>query len=306
MPTRMSTEPVALVRPENCRNCGSPAPGRYCPQCGQSTALHPPTVGEFMHEFVGHYVALEGALWRTLRTLVLRPGKLTRAYLEGQRSHYLLPLRVYLSLSFVLFIALKLAVSLGTTDDATKPAAQASRTGIASVGLTHGPLDRPSGWAVAFGPQRELLWCTFPIASLCERAALKFRAFDSDPQREQQKLIARFISWSYWALFALVPLFGWLVWLLRRKQGERYGEHLLFAMHVHSAWFIAIGLGFVLPASLELAWQLALPLYLWLALRGTYGMGWLKSLVAALGLFATHMAVVLVSASALSLAGFLL
>ncbi|MFZ5544799.1 MAG: hypothetical protein ACOZJZ_14665 [Pseudomonadota bacterium] len=37
-----------------CRNCGTawPAPARYCAQCGQETALHPPTLGEFVHEFV--------------------------------------------------------------------------------------------------------------------------------------------------------------------------------------------------------------------------------------------------------------
>ena len=30
-----------------------------------------------MHEFVGHFVALEGKLWKTLRYLLLRPGQLT-------------------------------------------------------------------------------------------------------------------------------------------------------------------------------------------------------------------------------------
>ncbi|MBW8760397.1 MAG: hypothetical protein JF586_22645, partial [Burkholderiales bacterium] len=57
-----------------CRNCGIQAPLKFCPECGQETTLHPPTLGEFLHEFVGHYVALEGALWRTLRMLVTRPG----------------------------------------------------------------------------------------------------------------------------------------------------------------------------------------------------------------------------------------
>ena len=45
-----------------CRNCGTEAPLSFCAACGQETALHPPTLGEFVHEFVGHYIALEGAL----------------------------------------------------------------------------------------------------------------------------------------------------------------------------------------------------------------------------------------------------
>ena len=48
-----------------CRNCqaflGNP-PGKYCPGCGQETANHPPTFWEFAHEFITHYVALEGSL----------------------------------------------------------------------------------------------------------------------------------------------------------------------------------------------------------------------------------------------------
>ena len=73
-----------------CRNCGAELaslapPTDFCPRCGQETAQHRPTLGEFLHEFVGHYVALEGALWRTLGLLLLKPGRLTREYLAGRR-----------------------------------------------------------------------------------------------------------------------------------------------------------------------------------------------------------------------------
>ena len=56
--------------------------------------------GEFLHEFVGHYVALEGTLWRTLGLLLRHPGRLTREYLDGRRRRYVLPLRLYLTASF--------------------------------------------------------------------------------------------------------------------------------------------------------------------------------------------------------------
>ena len=69
-----------------CRNCGEQAPLNFCPECGQETTPHPPTLGEFLHEFVGHYVALEGALWQTLKLLLTKPGRLTREYLEGRRQ----------------------------------------------------------------------------------------------------------------------------------------------------------------------------------------------------------------------------
>ena len=96
-----------------CRNCGAvpvpqTPPPHFCARCGQERTLHPPTLMEFLHEFVGHYVALEGPLWRSLALLLGRPGRLTREYLEGRRRRYVLPLRLYLSASFLFFIVMKL------------------------------------------------------------------------------------------------------------------------------------------------------------------------------------------------------
>ncbi len=63
---------------------------------------------EFIHEFVGHYVALEGPLWRTLWAMLFLPGRPTREYFIGRRRRYVQPLRLYLSLSLVFFIAVHL------------------------------------------------------------------------------------------------------------------------------------------------------------------------------------------------------
>ena len=94
-----------------CRNCdvvfGEPRP-TYCPSCGQETAAHPPTVWEFGHEFITHYIALEGKLWNTLGLLFFRPGALTQRYLIGQKRRYVNPLRLYLTASILFFIVVKL------------------------------------------------------------------------------------------------------------------------------------------------------------------------------------------------------
>ena len=94
------------LAPAACRNCGAAAGGKFCPECGQETAPHPPSAWEFVHEFVGHYIALEGALWRTLAALA-RPGKLTNEYFAGRKRRYVLPLRLYLTASVVFFLVAK-------------------------------------------------------------------------------------------------------------------------------------------------------------------------------------------------------
>lgn len=96
--------------PSVCPNCGDALrpSDRFCSHCGQDTANHPPTLWEFIHEFATHYVALEGALWRTLKALVFHPGFLTTEYLAGRRMRYVLPLRLLLTLGFVFFLLAKL------------------------------------------------------------------------------------------------------------------------------------------------------------------------------------------------------
>lgn len=94
--------------PANCANCEAPLSGHYCANCGQEAVLHHASTREFLHEFIGHYVALEGKLWGSLARLVFRPGLLTNEYIRGRRVRFVQPLRLYLSFSLLFFVILKL------------------------------------------------------------------------------------------------------------------------------------------------------------------------------------------------------
>ena len=90
-----------------CRNCGAEAPDRYCPACGQETALALPTAGVFLREAAGRYVALDGRFARTLFHLLFRPGFLTNEYFAGRRRRYIRPARLFLVLALALFAVLR-------------------------------------------------------------------------------------------------------------------------------------------------------------------------------------------------------
>ena len=92
-----------------CKNCGVTTTGNFCHQCGQATHLHVPSAREFLHEFMAHYVAIEGKLWRSLKLLLFKPGLLSREYIEGRRVRYVEPLRLYLSFSIIFFAVMKLS-----------------------------------------------------------------------------------------------------------------------------------------------------------------------------------------------------
>ncbi|MBK7685465.1 MAG: DUF3667 domain-containing protein [Rhodocyclaceae bacterium] len=98
-----------------CPNCAHhiehPLPN-YCGHCGQETALKPPTVIEFAQQFGGRVLATEGALWRTLKLLLFRPGQLTLEYLNGRRRHYVLPLRLFITMSVIALLLMRVVMLL--------------------------------------------------------------------------------------------------------------------------------------------------------------------------------------------------
>jgi hypothetical protein len=266
-----------------CRNCDTPAPLKFCPECGQETTLHPPTLGEFLHEFVGHYVALEGALWRTLRLLATKPGRLTREYLDGRRRSYVLPLRLYLTCSFLFFLVLKLTPSLpldpAVVVDATGrrlgpvaelqaeagSAARAASAGAAAASHPHGALPRP----VDCGAHGERP-CNFMESFIDDSGA----GFSEHPRETAQHMQAHMLAWAPYLVFVLLPVFAGIIMLAYRKRRMTYGEHVVFSLHLHAFWFLLfIGI-WLLPDSLGSLLQLAVPVYGTWAMHEAYGGRW--------------------------------
>jgi hypothetical protein len=110
---------AATKATHRCRNCGfdllSVPSAKYCPECGQETDSSPPTFREFVRHFFGNYIAVKGSLVQTIWRLISRPGVLTRDYLDGRKRAYMLPLRLYLTVSVVCFLIFGLLVNLGAT-----------------------------------------------------------------------------------------------------------------------------------------------------------------------------------------------
>lgn len=135
----------------NCPNCEAPLGGHFCANCGQEAILHHASTREFLHEFIGHYVALEGKLWGSLTRLLFRPGLLTNEYIRGRRVRFVQPLRLYLSLSILFFALLKFTGSFdpqtGEVDtdkivaDATGPTRQLAKAQARLAGKPLTPED---------------------------------------------------------------------------------------------------------------------------------------------------------------------
>lgn len=265
-----------------CRNCGTAAPLKFCPECGQETTLHPPTLGEFLHEFIGHYVALEGALWRTLSLLLIRPGRLTREYLDGRRRRYVLPLRLYLSASFAFFLVLKLVVGSIATPMDIKVGGQKL-----SVSEYEAVVAAPSGAAsgVTF-EQLRANRCGAPGERACSRVEAALNESVKHVQEHPQEAFAHarehFLHWAPYAIFVLLPAFAGIMLLTYRGRRMTYGEHFVFSLHLHAFWFLSAAVLVLLPDGLAELGQLAVMVYGVWAMRETYGGRWWPTVLRAL------------------------
>ena len=95
-----------------CLNCAAPLTGRYCANCGQSAHVHR-SVGAFGHDLVHGVLHLDGKFWRTMPLLALKPGELTRRYIDGERARFVSPLGLFLFSIFLLFAVLALTGGSG-------------------------------------------------------------------------------------------------------------------------------------------------------------------------------------------------
>ena len=247
--------------PTPCLNCGqelaTPRPN-FCPACGQETDVRPPTLGAFLQQFGGAYLSTEGALWRSLKLLLLQPGELTRQYLAGRRKHYVLPLRLYLTISVVTLLLVRVLggveVDLATVNGYDPKAATAITIAQGRAGMKNGEF-----------------YCTDLPPWLCRQLKAHVDLDAPAFQRQVESFSERFVANLGTAMFVLLPSFALWLMLAYRNRRMRYTEHLVFALHLHAFWFVAMA--FALPES---AWLsaiavAAMPVYAMLALKRVYG-----------------------------------
>lgn len=264
-----SPEVVALTAAAingQCTNCGTELPEpkpNYCPHCGQETNIKPPTVNEFLQQFSGTYFASEGALLRTIKLLLLRPGELTAQYLNGRRKQYVLPLRLFLSMTVVMLVVMR-AVSMLQLSALDDPA------------FSQALHDRPDNVELELGMGRAgmangTFFCEELPPWLCKRLQKKLDTSTQALFAEVERVNDRLASNAGLVMLVLLPGFAAVLALLFRYRGFSYTEHLVFALHLHAFWFLVVAAAIALPWWLGIAALVIIPGYAGLAFRRVYG-----------------------------------
>lgn len=274
-----------------CPNCATQLGGKFCQGCGQPAHLHVPSAREFLHEFIAHYVALEGKLWKSMALLLFKPGRLTLEYIQGRRVRYVEPLRLYLSFSIIFFALFKLSgIQVANLGEPHKPAVTAAQPTASMAGkdkaapATAAPRegsgagepqpdaargqDRSGDIDLSFSLREKL-------AALHPTLGEKYAHFRAQPGEVQVAALQRaFFANAPYAIFALMPLFAFLLKVLYLGSGRRYGEHVLFALHSNAFAFLMLSVMLVTPDFIPFvgpAMFLWLVFYLPTAMRRVYG-----------------------------------
>lgn len=275
---------MSLVGPDTpssaCLNCAAPfVPERrnFCPECGQETRLTPPTLRDLAQQFGGAYVSTEGALWRTLKLLWLRPGELTAQYLAGRRKQFVQPLRLYLTVSVLVLLLARLTggVTAVTGVEDAKLAASLQ---------TAQPTVRLNFYGQAVGLKDGVFFCEGFPSPVCQR----FRTvIQTDPPAFGVKLRAvndRVVgNWGL-VMFLLLPVFTLGLKVVYRNRRLAYTEHLVHALHLHTFWFCVLALMLVNVAWVSVAGVLLMAAYTLVAGRRVYRGRWGPRLVRGLTL----------------------
>jgi hypothetical protein len=287
-----------------CRNCdfdlSTVAHAKFCPECGQETSLAPPTLREFVNHFFGNYIAVKGGFVQTLWRLITRPGALTVDYLQGRKRRYMLPFRLYLTISVISFLVFGLLASQGmrntvVNDGDVKAAASVAGAVPDAVGkdiardvekLKGVDLrDVKKGRIFSFGDNSYIefdagnVTCHNVPNWACSRAKTKFGSTEAF-RNLIETLPERIIRYWAYAMFALVPIYAALIKLVYVRRRMTYGSHVVFALHLHAFWLLAILFSFAHEWATAIA-TFAVPIYAVLALRRVYGGGWIKTLLKA-------------------------
>lgn len=263
---------------DNCLNCGEVLTGQHCAYCGQRASVRVLSLWGLLRDVAGDLANWDARIWRTLRPLAFRPGFLTGEYLAGRRSAYTPPFRMYLILSLMFFLLAPLDAGLGVNagtsggvvlesdaslPDRARPSAEdVTKTCNEDLAFGVGPLGRE--WE----PR---------VRQACERVL-------SDPTGFGEAMLDNIPR----TMFVFLPLLALIMQFLYIGSGRFFVEHLLFLVHVHSAFFLGalaemlLQQGARIPGTVGTAMDavsgfgnaalvIYLPYYLYRAMRRVYG-----------------------------------
>ena len=294
--------------PTHCENCGAPLHGHWCGQCGQPAIDYRRSFRYVIVDLLDEFLNWDSKFFRTIGLLLVRPWKLTNAFLAGHRVRYVHPLRLYLLASILFFFAVNYwakAIHVAPTrfSSEQRSAVEAAlkkrdmppeiraevenalnRAASPASGQAEQPPQATPTPLVDFSPSKNP---STPFEKWIETHA---REKIGERGTNLQLFVKTLISNLPYMMLCCIPLFALVLKILYLRRKIFYIDHLIYALHIHSFAYLAtiliilatIGLGRVALGALA-GWIIVV---LWitfaaeifLSIRRVYRQGWFLSI----------------------------
>lgn len=276
---RRNQIPVDQLETGNCQNCDFEFKGHFCPNCGQEVAEFNRPFGFILYDFVGNFFAFDTRFFRTFKYLLIRPGFLTSEFFQGRRMRYSPPFRIFVFLSFIVFLLLQiitersldfesnqqtpekanhLSVNAVIDDDLIRIKADSVEQLLEEIADTLGKGKPVLSDTVNTGTDLDLSDAIFTkgklrdklnrLAELLEENLQKTTDAEARARlqsyiamcRNPEMVISTIMKYLSWAFFVLLPLFALVLKLFYIRRKQNYIRHLIFSIHLHSFLFFIL------------------------------------------------------------------
>ena len=266
-----SEETLEKLENAECKNCKTQFTGKYCPNCGQSVYEFEKPFRFLIVDLAGNIFAFDTRIWKSMSSLIFRPGKFVEEYLSGYRARYMSPFRLYIFMSFIFFLLLSIYAGRKI---------QISEKDKQEINLSIDKQVNHNNTSADSLGTNQLNFGNTPIAP--EKLSNALRKVLNDPKMYMDSFL-KFVSWS---LFFLMPVYAFFLWMIFRKSKKYYYSHLVLAINQHTFVFLL----FIVIICLKLIFPIrtyypenylmaSIPIYLFFGKLHLYKRSWLKTLL---------------------------
>ncbi len=304
-----------IQRSSQCLNCNHPLDAgadNFCPHCGQVNNVRKEKAHELLSELAGDFLHLDSKVMGSVVPLLFKPGMLTVQYNEGKRARFLHPVRMFISIMIIFVIVMGLTNGEDHSDKVKKINDSTSVVNFTGIHSKDGK--------VSFGEEidtirtdKQPLQIEMEKNGFSDSVRMCFERGVTDPNEVLKELKHENTWWNKfkvtqaykvykfntengaegfgeyivhklpWIIFCMLPVFAFLMYLIYYRKRILYVDHLIYAFHVHTFFFLFLSVFMLLDHFL--GWLpinyllLYIPIYFYLAMRRVYAQPRFKTFV---------------------------
>jgi len=273
-----------MTSTSSCANCETELSGLFCSNCGQSSKSRRGPIWNVSAEFMHDLFALDSKVLQSLFRLLVKPGVLTKQFLDGKRASVLPPVRLYLVISILFFFVFQIP-----TPDVSK-----DNVYIGNILLGHeSPIDGAPNYQIFHFGEENRLNTWFEDTFKEQIIILK----NADAQLSVEKIFNSLEEILPKVLIFFLPLFALVLKFLYAFKRILYFDHLIFSLHFQT-WLMGAVL-IIYGLALQNAWWSALsifvPIYLAKAQKLAYQQTYWLVIPKTLAILVTYLVLIVIA-----------